>query len=321
MRSSSLVSRYLVAPGVRARAGTSVAAAVLAVAAVLPPAAAGQQSDARQGRLTVTATINGKDIRTAHSSDPLRLTTGQPARVTVQVDNGTSEQVEIRYVRLEGRVLGMSFYVFTTRVDLGLPSGVGDRRSFEVDLLDLDRQARGLIPSYVVLLSPDGKPIESTAFVADVRGSVRSVYFTFGLAVAAATVLLVAGGLWRLSSGRLPRNRWRRGVLLAAPGLGIGFTLVFTGSALRLFAPSARFWTALLLLGAVSGFVAGYLSPTPEEVDASDEEQEELGEAQEGDVRDSAAGPRESTEGRAADEESTELLTPGHPVRLRTPER
>jgi hypothetical protein len=297
---SSVPSRYSVAPGFLApRAGASVAIAVLALLALLPPAAAVQQSDAGQGRLTVTAKINGKDIGTAHSSDPLGLTTAQPARVTVEVDNGTSEHVEIRYVRLEGRVLGMSFYVFTTRVDLGIPGGGRNERTFEVDLLDLDRQARGLIPSYVVLLAPDGQPIQSKGFVADVRGSVRSVYFTFGLAVAAATVLLVIGGLWRLSSGRLPRNRWRRGVMLGAPGLGIGFTLVFTGSALRVLAPSAGFWTVLLLLGAAGGFVAGYVSPTPGEVDASAVEQEEA---------------------PAADEESIELLTPGNPVRLRSSE-
>jgi hypothetical protein len=171
--------------------------------------------------------------------------------------------VSARYVRLEGGVLGLKFYVFTTTVDLQAPPGGDDARTFTIDLLDLGTQASGLLPSRLVLLDAAGGEVAAEPLLVDVRGSASSVYAGFGLAVGGITVLLVAGALWRLARGRLPRNRWRRGLVMAAPGLGVGFTLTFTLSALRWAAPSGGVWTTFLMLGAAAGFVAGYLSPTP----------------------------------------------------------
>jgi hypothetical protein len=220
---------------------------------------------------TWTATIDQRSVKTTSTSDPIRLTPAEPVEVTVRVENRSSTPVSARYVRLEGGVLGLKFYVFTTTVDLQALPGANDARTFTIDLLDLGTQASGLLPSRLVLLDAAGGEVAAESLLVDVRGSASSVYAGFGVAVGGITVLLVAGALWRLARGRLPRNRWRRGLVLAAPGLGIGFTLTFTLSALRWAAPSGGVWATFLMLGAAAGFVAGYLSPTPVAADELDE--------------------------------------------------
>ncbi len=220
---------------------------------------------------TWTATIDGRSVKTTSTGDPIRLTPTEPVEIVVRVENRSSTPVSARYVRLEGGVLGLKFYVFTTTVDLQARPGADDARTFTIDLLDLGTQASGLLPSRLVLLDAAGGEVAAEPLLVDVRGSATSVYAGFGLAVGGITVLLVAGALWRLARGRLPRNRWRRGLVLAAPGLGIGFTLTFTLSALRWAAPSGGVWTTFLMLGAAAGFVAGYLSPTPAGADDRDE--------------------------------------------------
>ena len=187
---------------------------------------------------TWTATIDGRSVKTTSTSDPIRLTPAEPVEVVVRVENRSSSPVSARYVRLKGGVLGLKFYVFTTTADLQAAPGADDARTFTIDLLDLGTPADGLLPSRLVLLDAAGGEVAAEPLLVDVRGSASSVYAGFGLAVGGITVLLVAGALWRLARGRLPRNRWRRGLVMAAPGLGIGFTLTFTLSALRWAAPS-----------------------------------------------------------------------------------
>jgi hypothetical protein len=63
----------------------------------------------------------------------------------------------------------------------------------------------------------------------------------------------------------------------AGPGLGVGFVLTFTLSALRLLVASPAAWTLLILLGGIAGFAAGYFSPTPEGPDLADRATGRLG--------------------------------------------
>jgi hypothetical protein len=227
-------------------------------------AAAPSAGAASTPRLSWTMTVNGRDIGAADANKPLRLTPRTSPTIALQVTNLGSAPVRVRAARLEGRVLGLPFYSFTTRVDMQIAPGASDERRFSIDLLDLDGQATGLIPSRASLLDNDGNAIVSRSFAVDVRGSLGSVYGTFGLAVAAITLLLLVNALWRLLTGRLHPNRWRRGMTWAAPGLGVGFTLTFTLSALRLMVPGAGVWAALVILGGAIGFLIGYLTPTPE---------------------------------------------------------
>lgn len=89
----------------------------------------------------------------------------------------------------------------------------------------------------------------------------------FGLAVAGLTALLLAAALIRLAARRLPANRWNRATRFGVPGLGVGLTLTFTISALRIASPSPGVWLTLVVLGGVIGFVFGFLTPGPGEGD------------------------------------------------------
>lgn len=220
---------------------------------------------------TWTATVGGHSVETTDARDPVRLDPSRPLPVTVRVENLTNAPVNAHWVRLEGRVLGLSFYVYTTRVDLEVPPGGKDDRRFDIELLDLGRQANGLIPSRITLLDPKGEEVAGQDLVVDVQGSLGSVYGTFGIAVALITSVLLAGALWRLSTGRLHPNRWRRGLTMAAPGLGIAFVLTFSLSALRWASPTGELWGILLALGTAVGFAAGYFTPTPGGRDGADE--------------------------------------------------
>ncbi len=248
-------------PGRRGLSRFVLIAVVVAMALLLAPgAAAGAELP---DTITWTAAVNGDNVERLNG-EAVRLEPGERAQVAVVVQNRGGEPLSIPYVRLEGSVLGMSFYVFTTRVDFEVPAGAEETLEYEIDLLDLGDQARGLIPSRLVLLDEEGNDREALDFQVDVRGDLTSVYMVFGLAVGALTLLLLAAALWRLSTGRLHPNRWRRGLVMAAPGLGLGFVLTFSLSVLRIASPQASLWAILLLVGAAVGFAAGYLSPNPE---------------------------------------------------------
>jgi hypothetical protein len=308
-----------------ARAGRFAAAAAVVAAIVLPagPAAADLPDGA-----TWTAVVNDRSVETTTAQDPVRLAPGEPARVSVTVANRSDQPVAVSYVRLEGAVLGLSFYVYTTRVDLEVPAGDEQPRTFEIDLLDLGDQASGLIPSRVVLLDDAGEAIAAQDLQVDVRGQATSVYAVFGMVVGGIALVLLAGALWRLATGRLHHNRWRRGLTLAAPGLGLGFLLTFSLSALRIASPEPTLWAMFLLGGAAIGFAAGYLTPTPGAADefpeeppeeAADESREELTDELVGEYTEPYPDPYAGTDTRqhAAGEDGDGPTPAGPPDQVR----
>jgi hypothetical protein len=121
--------------------------------------------------------------------------------------------------------------------------------------------------------------VASQDLVVDVRGSVRSVYAAFGLAVAAFTGVSLAGALLALARHRLSPHRWRRAVRFTWPGIGIGLLLVFTLSAFRVFVPLPHRWVPIVAVSTIVLFVLGYLTPTPDE---PDDEADELPEPEPG---------------------------------------
>ena len=91
-----------------------VAVALIAVAAVLCGPAAAAQS----GSLTASATIGGHDVAAAATGDPLPLNPVRKVDCTVTVTNNGQNPVEITDVRLVGRVLGLTFFSYSTTMDL-----------------------------------------------------------------------------------------------------------------------------------------------------------------------------------------------------------
>jgi hypothetical protein len=246
-------------------AAVSVAAAAAALVLAAPAGAADD------GRVSFSGTVNGQDIERIDAGDPVRLDPDQGVEFELQVRNGTDAEVTVRSVRFDARVVGLVFFTYTTRVDLVVPPGDTGERAFTVDIGDLGGQARGLLPAQVSLLSQTRDVVSSRDVATDVDGSLRSVYAVFGLAVLAMTGLILTGLLLRLSRGALPANRWQRAAAFATPGVGIGLTLTFTLSTLRLVLPSAAFWVPLVVGGAAAGLVAGWLTPAPDDEDDDDD--------------------------------------------------
>jgi peptidoglycan/LPS O-acetylase OafA/YrhL len=91
------------------------------------------------------------------------------------------------------------------------------------------------------------------------------VYGMFGLAVIVLTVLSLGGALLALARHQLPENRWRRGLRFLTPGLGVGLFAVFTLSAMRVLVPRPGVWIPILLVTGGGAFLAGYLTPSPDD--------------------------------------------------------
>ena len=232
---------------------------MILVAALLvlhaPPAAADPPG------LEWSISIDDRDLASVSRNDPLVLGTSDSARVRLDLDNRGPSELLVRSIRIEGRVIGMAFFSYTTRLDIVLPPGERTERRFDVDLSDLSGQATGLLPTSVIMISPDRDTLAKRDFAVDVKGSVASVYGAFGLIMAGITAVVLAGLLLSIWRRQLPVNRWQRAARFLPAGLGIGLVVTFTLSATRLLVPSALWWLPLLLLCGGGAFLVGYLLP------------------------------------------------------------
>jgi hypothetical protein len=231
---------------------------------------------AAQNEILLRAAINGRDARGISSETPVALDPNAATRLGVNVTNQSNRDVTIKIVRVRGIVMGITFYSHDTLVGLTVPAGAQEVREFDLDLFGLRDQAVGLIPSNVSVISDDRETLAEQDFVADVQGSLRSTYGIFGLVVAAGTATALFRVLRRLATHRLPVNRWQRAMRFVTVGTGIGLTLIFTLSALRIFAPATG--TAILLLtgSILAFFLIGYLTPSPRVEEEEEEEEEYL---------------------------------------------
>ncbi len=294
--------------------------------------AAGAQEAPTSGDVTWSASLNGADVETSDGNRPATLTPGAGAEVMVNVSNGTDRTLEIRSVDLDGRVLGLTFFSYATRVDLRVAPGSTGTRTFSIDLGDLEGQATGLLPARLTLMDPERQVIAERSLTVEVQGSLASVYGVFGLVVAASTAVLLVLLLVRLATSRLPVNRWRRATRFGVVGVGLGLTATFTLSALSLRSPDAATWVGVVLLGGVGAFTLGYLSPTPSRDTDTDDVEDEDDEAYDdllGDRmqplgppaagEDWAGPPPQTVPGRAADHRTPPPPPPPAFIDLRDP--
>jgi hypothetical protein len=235
--------------------GALIALALLTLPAPAQAAATG---------FTWTVSVGGKNI-SASGGDTVKLAPRADIPIVLTIDNTGLSTIKVHSVRVGGTVIGMSLFAVST--DLGLEALPEKATSTpaELNLSDLDGLATGLIPAEISLISADGSAIDTRTFTADVRGSLNSAYGRFGLAVAAITVVFLIGLFRDIATGRLPYNRWQRGIRFFAPGVGLGLTATFTLSATRILAPQAGAWVPLVLVFAAVAFLLGYFTPSPEE--------------------------------------------------------
>jgi hypothetical protein len=253
------------------RALVPTAMLVLAVL-VLSDAETSAQTDGDVD-VAIAVSVHGRAASDFNSNDPLRLEPDEKIVFDVEITNEGSAPATVRSLVLRGEVLNLTFFSYETRIDAEVEPDDTEERSVPIELTGLDGQATGLIPASLQFLGPDRDVVASEEFPVDVQGSLWSVYGVFGLLVAAITVLLLLGVLYRLATRRLPANRWSRAVRFGVPGLALGLTLTLTLSALGVLAPHpVNSLTIVLVSGAIL-FVVGYLTPAPEE-EAADLEEE-----------------------------------------------
>jgi hypothetical protein len=242
---------------VRLRA-TAIATILLLAALAL----AGPATAATSG-VRLTATVNGVDVASASQGHPLKLVPSQPARIRLTINNASSSAITVATVKLSGRVAGLTFFAFYTSVDFTVFAGTTQELDYSLNLTGLSGQATGLIGGSLEIEDQHNHKIASIATVTDVRGSIYSVYGLFGLALVVLTLLALADNALAIARHKMPANRWRRGLRVMTPGIGIGLVLVFTMSAVRVWVPSPAKWWLVGAIFAVVFFALGYLTPTP----------------------------------------------------------
>ena len=246
-----------------------VAVALIAVAAVLCGPAAAAQS----GSVTASATIGGHDVAAAATGDPLPLNPVRKVDCTLTVTNDGQNPVEITDVRLVGRVLGLTFFSYSTTMDLTVPPGASNTVHYQLDFTDLKHQAIGLIGGELIMRDADGDSVAVVPTVTDVRGSLLSVYGVFGMALVVLTVLALVDAAIAIARHRSSASRFRRGLRMLTPGIGIGLVLAYSASVARLWVPRTGLWLLVAGITAVLFFALGYFfTPTPEHARGDDTE-------------------------------------------------
>ena len=218
-----------------------------------PPASAGS------GSLGVQASIDRLPVEDA----TVAIDPGRPVELQVVATNSGAAPVKVRSVRLSGVALALTFFAYDTTAPFEVPAHGSVTRTFVLDLGDLAGQATGLLPSSVELLDAQRVTLGEAATVADVRGSLWSVYGVFGLAMLVLTVLAWVTALLALARHRLAPNRWRRGLRFLPAGFGTGLVAVISLSVLRLVPPEPAVEIPVVLGAAAIAFLLGYLTPHP----------------------------------------------------------
>jgi hypothetical protein len=223
----------------------------------------GVAAAAQSGHVTMSASIDGRDITSADRNAPLLLQPGKPANITVEIQNNTNESVDIRRIVLRGQVIGLTFFAYTSSVDLPVAAASSSTITYRLDLSDLDGQATGLMKAHLAAVDSAGNQVARVDTVTDVRGSMLSVYGLFGISIVVLTVLSLVDVILAVSRHRLSANRFKRGLRMLVPGIGIGLTLAFTASVVRLWVPDTGQWLSIAGLVAAVFFGLGYLWTPP----------------------------------------------------------
>lgn len=239
----------------------------------------------------VNGRIGGQDLAGSTGSDPVELRSDTETPVEVVIENRSQRPLEVRTVRIDGRVLGLTFFAYDTAVSLRVAPGATETIRFPLDLNGLVGQATGLIPGSLQILDRNREPLASEPYVADVRGSLWSVYGLFGLALLILTGLSFASLLWALARHRLPSNRLQRGLRFLATGVGVGLIVVFSLSVFRILVPRPGGWITSSVVFAGVFFLVGYFSPSPDEPGEDGDVDEGLRREQDGTVTAPSYGP------------------------------
>jgi hypothetical protein len=213
--------------------------------------------------LEIEVRIGGRDVATADSTDPIRIDPNEEIPLLIRVRNTGDVAEEIRYVRLEGTALGLTFLTYDLGVRATVDAGETLLIDAPLDFFDLERQATGYLGTSLRIYDPQRRVLAEQSFVVDVRGSATSTLGLFAISVVAVAGISVLVLVLNTLRRRLPVNRFVRGLQFAVPGAAIGVTLSLGVSILRVAFADVEAWVPLVLVPTIVGFGIGYLAPGP----------------------------------------------------------
>ncbi|MGK2928078.1 MAG: hypothetical protein ACSLFO_00710 [Acidimicrobiales bacterium] len=234
----------------------TVLVAVTALAIAASPAGAAEP-------IEIEAAIGGRDVTTADSTEPIVIDPAEETPLELTVTNTGDVAEEIRFVRLEGTALGLTFLTY----DLGIRTMLepGEEASIDValDFFDLDKQATGYLGTSLRVYDTERRLLGEQDFVVDVRGNATSTLGLFAIIVLGIAVFSVVVLVLNTLRRRLPSNRFVRGLQFAIAGAAIGVTLALGVSILRIAFADVEEWVPLVVLPTVIAFAIGYIAPGP----------------------------------------------------------
>lgn len=231
---------------------------LLAVAVATSIGSAGAAST-----IDVRTEIAGRDAAGADSDRPVVLDPRDRIPVRLTLRNIGNQAEDIRYVRLEGRALGLTFLTYNLGVQAVLKPGEATTVATELDFFDLEDQATGYLGTSLRVYDAERRLLGEQSFVVDVRGKAWSTLGVFafvviGIAIFSCTVLVL-----NTIRRKLPSNRFVRGLQFAIAGAAIGVTLAIGVSVLRIGFADVEQWAPLVFLPTVIAFSLGYVAPGP----------------------------------------------------------
>ena len=232
------------------------------------PASAAQSLD-------VAGTIGGRDLSDADSANPVAIDPSREIPITLTIRNAGDRTENIRYVRLEGRALGVTFLTYDLGIRASLRPGEETTIESTLDFFDLEDQATGYLGTSLRVYDDDRRLLGEQVFVVDVRGKATSTMGLFALVVMGiagfSSFVLVANTVRR----RLPANRFIRGVQFAIAGGAVGVTLALGVSILRIGFADVEAWVPLVFMPTLIAFAVGYIAPGPLQLSIRDVQEEE----------------------------------------------
>ena len=234
----------------------ALAVVVFAVLLTANPASAAKTLD-------IEAEIAGRDVASADGDSPIELdpTDGVPVTITLRNQGNATE--EVRFVRLEGQALGLTFLTYDLGFQTTLDPGEEATIDAVLDFFDLDEQATGYLGTSLRVYDGERLLLGEVAFVLDVQGKTTSTLGLFAFAVLGiagfSVTVLVVNTLRR----RLAANRFVRGLQFGVAGSAVGVTLALGLSVLRIDFADAEAWVPLVFLPTAIAFGIGYLAPGP----------------------------------------------------------
>lgn len=246
------------------RVSRTVAVALLLLvcgAVIAGAAAAGASSDNPSVKL-VDAKIGDRTIMSGTKDHPIVIDPKVPTTLSMTIENQGDTPLHVRYLRLSGSILGISFVQFQASTKVDIAPGTTKTVTAPSDFFDVDGVATGLVNARMEAVDDQRSTVASQSFVADVKGKFLSSEGLFFLQVLAFALISLVDVAYGITRRRLPRNRFIAALLFAFAAASSVITIVVGAAMARiaLFEPQA--WVPALFVATAGAFILGYLSPS-----------------------------------------------------------